>query len=146
MIDEVTLENVLLQLVPFLVTLLGLHYIIFKPMLAHLADRERNIDGFKREASLLQEEVAGKLAELELKLAEARNLAAAERAALRQKRKQDEAEIIGAARSAVDTLLGDARGTLATEKASASKQLEATARSLSSNIAGNILGRPVAGS
>lgn len=145
MIDEVTLTNVLIQLVPFLVTLAGLHYIIFKPMLAHLADRERNIDGFKREADQLQGEVAGKMAELEEKLSAARAEAATERASLRKQSKEAEAQIVADARASADSMLGEARGRIAAEKESASKELEATAKTLSSNIAGTILGRPVAG-
>jgi len=144
-IDEVTLPNILIQLVPFLITLVGLHHIIFKPMLAHLADRERNIDGFKREASLLQEEVAGKMGELEEKLGAARAEAAAERAGLRKQSKDAEAEIVGAARASAEGMLATARETLAAEKATASKELEVTAKTLSSSIAGTILGRPVAG-
>ena len=61
MIDEVTLEMVLLQLIPFLLTVFGLNAIILKPMLAHLAERERNIAGFKTEADALQDEVAAKV-------------------------------------------------------------------------------------
>jgi F-type H+-transporting ATPase subunit b len=143
-IDEVTLDMVLIQLVPFLVTLLGLHYIIFKPMLAHLADRERNIDGFKREAALLQEEVAGKVGELEAKLSEAKAEAAVERASLRRDSKAAEAAVVGAAREASDGVLTEARAGIATEKAAASKELGLTARSLSTSIASTILGRKVA--
>ncbi len=144
MIDEVTLDMVLIQLVPFLVTLVGLHYIIFKPMLAHLADRERNIDGFKREASLLQEEVAGKLSELEAKLSEAKAEAAVERASLRRDSKAAEAAVVSAARESADAVLSEARTGIATEKAAASKELGVTARTLSSSIASTILGRKVA--
>ncbi len=144
MIDEVTLDMVLIQLVPFLVTLLGLHYIIFKPMLAHLADRERNIDGFKREAAQLQDEVAGKLGELEAKLSDTKAEAAVERASLRRDSKAAEAAVVGAAREAADTVLSEARAGIATEKAAASKELGLTARSLASRIASTILGRKVA--
>ena len=80
MIDEVTLEMVLLQLIPFLLTVVGLNAIILKPMLAYLGERERNIAGFKNEADGLQDEVATKVGELDAKLAEARREAAAERA------------------------------------------------------------------
>lgn len=144
MIDEVTLDMVLIQLVPFLVTLVGLHYIIFKPMLAHLADRERNIEGFKREAALLQEEVAGKVGELEAKLKDAKAEAAIERASLRKESKAAEAEMVGAARAAADVVLGEARVSIATEKAAASEELSVTAQALSSSIASTILGRQVA--
>ena len=145
MIDEVTLDMVVLQLIPFLITVFGLHVIILKPMLAHLADRERNIDGFKREADLLEEEVSGKLSELEARLSEARTEAQAERARLRAEAKEAEQRILAEARDKTDELVAGARAELAADKAQASKTLEATARSLSGNIAQAILGRPVEG-
>lgn len=145
MIDEVTLEMVLLQLIPFLVTVFGLHAIILKPMLAHLAERERHIDGFKDEATNLQDEVAAKVAELESKLGDARREAVAERSNLRLEAKAAEAEMLAAARGKAEVIIGEARKVLAGERDAASKQLQATARGLSSNIASTILGRTVEG-
>ncbi|MCO4769940.1 MAG: ATP synthase F0 subunit B [Deltaproteobacteria bacterium] len=145
MIDEVTLEMVLLQLIPFLVTVIGLHTIILKPMLSYLAERERNIEGFKNEADSLQGEVASKLAELDAKLLEARREAQDERARLRLEAKAAESEILDAARTKSDAVVAEARGVLATERDSASKQLQGTARGLSSTIASTILGRQVQG-
>ncbi len=145
MIDEVTLEMVLLQLIPFLLTVFGLNAIILKPMLAHLAERERNIAGFKTEADALQDEVAAKVGELDMKLAEARSEAAAERARLRGEAKAAEAEILNAARGRSEAVVTEARNALATERETASAQLKGTATQLSSSIASTILGRQVQG-
>jgi len=144
-IDEVTLEMVLLQLIPFLITVFGLHAIIFKPMLAHLAERERHIDGFKGEANNLQDDVAAKVAELEAKLTEARRESLAERNKLRLESKVAEAEMLASARARAEVIIGDAREALAGDRDAASKQLQATARGLSSSIASTILGRTVEG-
>lgn len=145
MIDEVTLEMVLLQLIPFLVTVFGLHAIILKPMLAHLAERERHIDGFKGEADSLKDEVAAKVGELDAKLADARREAALERGQLRKEAKAAEAELLKAARARSEVVVGEARTALATDRKAASVQLQATARGLSSSIASTILGRQLQG-
>lgn len=136
---------ILLQLVPFLVAIGGLYLIIFKPMLAMLAEREKNIHGFKREAELLQEEVAAKVTELETRLVEARAEASAERAQLRQQAADAEGEILAAARAQADQLLGEARSKIAEERDAASAQLRSSAATLSQQIAGAVLGRPVSG-
>lgn len=133
----------LLQAIPFLLAVVGLHFIILKPMLAMLAERERNITGFRKEADLLQEEVAAKLAELEGRLGEARAEAAVERARLRVEAAHQEQEIIGAARGRADALLAEARATIAAEHAAASAQLEAQAVGLSQSVASRVLGRRV---
>lgn len=145
MLDEVTLEMVLLQLIPFLVTVFGLHAIILKPMLAHLAERERHIDGFKGAADSMSDEVAAKAAELDSKLIAARREAQAERAQLRLEAKAQEAELLQAARTRSEAVVTEARDALAGERTSASEVLRGTARGLSSNIASRILGRPVEG-
>jgi F-type H+-transporting ATPase subunit b len=134
-----------LQAIPFLVTLAGLHLIIFKPMLAMLAEREKNIHGFKREAELLQEEVSAKVTELETRLVEARAEASAERAKLRQEAAEAEGEILAAARAQADQLIGEARARIAEEREIASTQLRSSADTLSQQIAGAVLGRPVGG-
>ena len=144
-IDEVTLELVLLQLIPFLLTVFGLQLLIFKPMLAHLADRERNIDGFKRAAELMQEEVRGKVAELDARLVEARVVSQAERARLRAEAKIAEAKLIATARRQTEKLVTDARAALEIEKQAARAQVESSARALSGAIASQVLGRTIEG-
>lgn len=145
MIDEVTLEMVLLQLIPFLLTVVGLNAIILKPMLAYLGERERNIAGFKNEADGLQDEVATKVGELDAKLAEARREAAAERARLRTEAKAAEADVLNTARAKSEAVVLEARTALAAERATASTHLKGTAKQLSSSIASTILGRQVQG-
>jgi F-type H+-transporting ATPase subunit b len=134
-------KMLLLQAIPFLIALVGLHYIILKPMLAMLAERERNISGFQKEAELLQEEVASKVTELEGRLTEARADAAVERSRLRAEAQAAEQEILAAARGRTEVLLADARAEIAAAHAAAAAQLEAQAVELSKSIANRILGR-----
>ncbi len=134
---------ILLQAIPFVLALVGLHFIIFKPVLALLAEREKNIHGFKKEAELLQEEVDARLSELEVKLTDARAQAMAERNRLRQEALESEQEFIAAARERSEQVIEEARGVLAAEQATARAQLEAAAQGLSKDIASRLLGREI---
>ena len=136
---------ILLQMIPFLAAVIGLYFIIFRPTLALLADRERNIDGFKKEASRLQDDAATKLAALEAQLQEARRKAADERARLRAEAQHAEQEILDAARQRADVLLGEARKKLAAEQEIARSGLRGAAQDLSRRIASSVLGRQVGG-
>jgi len=136
---------IVLQAVPFLVTVGGLYLIIFKPMLAMLAERERSIHGYATEAELLQEEVAGKMSELEDRLVEARAEATAERSRLRQEALDAEQATLQKARSHAEGILDEARGELAKESDKASQELKGTTAALSLQIASNVLGRELEG-
>ena len=132
---------ILLQAIPFVVALVGLHVIIFKPMLAMLAEREKNIHGFRKEAELLQDELASKMAELDERLVGARAQAAAERGRLRAEVKTVEDGINARARAEADAILGEARQELEAATSAARSQLQSTAAELSEQIAASVLGR-----
>ena len=139
-------KMVVLQMIPFLVATGGLYLIIFKPMLTMLAERERNIDGFRKEADLLQEEVTSKLEELEQQLQAARAEGQAERSKLRQEALDAEKEMLAAARAKADELLNAARSEIAAERDKAREQLRGSADELSKQIATAVLGRQIGGS
>jgi len=132
---------VVLQMIPFLVATGGLYLIIFKPMLKMLAERERNISGFRTEAELMQEEVSSKLEELEQQLAAARAEGQAERSKLRQEALAAEKDMLLAARNKTNEMLEAARGVIAKEREAAQAELRSSAEELSGQIAGTILGR-----
>lgn len=140
---DISLDLIALQTIPFLVVIAGLHLIIFKPMLAMLAEREKNIHGYRKEAELMQEEVAAKMGELEERLAEARVEAMAERSRLRQESLAMEQETLQAARTRAEGFLEEARESLSKERVDATKQLEEAAGALSKQIASSVLGRPL---
>jgi len=142
---EVSALMIVLQAIPFVVAVGGLYLIIFKPMLAMLAERERSIHGYAKEAELLQEEVAGKMTELEDRLVEARAEATAERSRMRQEALNAEQETLSAARTRAEGILDEARAELARETDKASAELKATTAGLSLQIASNVLGRELEG-
>jgi F-type H+-transporting ATPase subunit b len=132
---------VLLQTIPFVLALVGLNALIFKPMLAMLAEREKNIHGFRKEADLLQDELASKMAELDERLTEARAQASVERVRLRAETKVAEDVISSRARAEADAILGEARTKLDAATAAARKELQSTAADLSKQISASVLGR-----
>jgi F-type H+-transporting ATPase subunit b len=134
---------IVLQLIPFLVVLVGLHFIIFKPLLKVLEERDRNIVEDRRDAEFLDREVTQKMEQLEDKLAEARALANEQRKSLREEIRVSEQEILDRARKESEILLADARRQIATEREAASRALAQETENLSRDIATSVLGRQV---
>ena len=132
-----------LQVIPFLVALVGLHFIIFKPMLRYLERRERSIADDRREAEALQGQVEEKVAELENKLATARAEAASERQRLREQIRAEEQEILDRARERADALVEEARTQIAAEREAARRTLRDETETLARDIAASVLGRAV---
>ena len=138
-------KMLLLQAIPFLLAVAGLHFIIFKPMLANLKLREESIHGFKKAAEGMHDQVEDKVAELEEKLAQARAEAAAERSRLRVETAGAEASILEAARLRAEEIVQGAREELARDSETARIQLAASADELSRSIAARVLGRELEG-
>ncbi len=130
-----------LQTIPFVLALLGLNWLIFRPMLTMLAEREKNIHGYRKEAELLQGELDGKLSELDARLAAARAEASAERDRLRAESKVAEDAISARARAEADAILTEARAKLAADTVAARDSLAGAAADLSQQIAARVLGR-----
>lgn len=132
-----------LQLIPFLITLVALHYILFKPMLAYLEEREAAIDLPGREATELREKVAADLATWELRVASARTEMAAERARLHEEAQQAGNRIINESRAKADGRVALALSGIQESRDSGFRLLQSQASSLATEIASRILSRPV---
>ena len=61
------------QLVNFLVLLILLHFLLFKPLLKHVEDRERTIEGIGKDAERIRRQSEKILEEYEQQLEEARS-------------------------------------------------------------------------
>ena len=140
---EIDPTLILLQLIPFLVVLVGLYFIILKPMLKLLEEREKSIVLERRDAEDLEQEVDSKLAELDEKLARARSEANAERQKLREEIRQRDEKFIEQARGAADALVDQARAQIAAERDAARKVLRDESETLAKEIASSVLGREV---
>ncbi len=134
---------IVLQLFPFLAVLVGLHFIIFKPMLRLLEEREKNIVKDREVAALEEARVKEKMDELEEKLARAKAKANEERKTLREEIRRGEQEILDRARAEGDALVADARTQIETERKAASRALREETDALANEIATSVLGRSV---
>lgn len=141
---EINLWMILLQILPFAVAVYILNKIIYKPMLSYLAERERNIEGFQREARLLLEEVEQKEAGLEAELDQVRVAAGAARADILVRAEEEERALLRKAHDEADQLIDTAAERIAADKAAALETLEADAEGLAGRVAGAVLGRTLA--
>jgi F-type H+-transporting ATPase subunit b len=135
--------SLLVQIVLFIVLLLVLKPLLFEPMLKLFEEREKRIEGTRREASKEDERSAKALAKYEAILAKAREVGGAERDAIRAEGARKEAETMAAVRSVVTTTIEQGRTALANEAKKTRADLSAEAAVLGRHIASRVLGREV---
>ena len=135
--------SLLVQIALFIVLLLILKPLLFEPMLKLFEEREKRIEGTRRQASKEDERSAKALAKYEAILAKAREAGSAERDALRAEGARKEAETMARVRALVASTIEQGRASLASEAKTARAQLESEAAVLGRTIAGRVLGREV---
>ncbi len=132
-----------LQLIPFLVTLLGLHSLIFKPMLAHIDGRTDAIDGARDRAKKLEAQLEQRTNEYQARLTAARAEMAELRASRRTAALAEADVLVRGARKSAESEVEAALATITSEAAVAREGLMASSHHLARQIAGQVLGRPV---
>ena len=130
-----------LLVLPFLVTLLALNFILFKPLVQYLEDRDAVSGKALAEADSFKSAANDKLAELEEQLAGARREIVEIRKHARGEAQGEEAKILAEARKAAEAEVDTAVARISKEKADASVTLRGTAKVLSGDIAAQVLGR-----
>ena len=133
-----------LQVAPFLITILGLYVIIFKPMLAHLEGREDAIEGAQGRARELQEKLTARADEYDAKLTAARIEMTELRAKLRGEALAEADSMVQAARGEAEARVEGALETIRTDAAAAREGLKGSSALLAQQISSQVLGRPVA--
>ena len=133
-----------LSAIPFLVTILGLYFIIFKPMLQYLDDRLKAMEGGAAEAQALEARITEQSAEYDEKLKAARTQLTELRTRLRAEAEAEVEARLSATRAEAEAEIEAARASIQAEADAARASLEDTARALAGNIAGQVLGKTVA--
>ena len=132
---------IVLQAIPFLVTMAVLSKLVFKPMTEYLQERDDASVGTRETAVQLQKEAAAKLDEYESRMKEAK----AEMTGLRATRRAEAIEkreaAVAVARSEAEASLEKALETIATEKAAAATQMQTISTALAADITSTVLGR-----
>jgi F-type H+-transporting ATPase subunit b len=135
--------TLLLQFANFMILLVVLNALLFKPLRAVLAARKATIDGNLAKARATEAQILAQVAEYEAKLQEARQRGSQERAALRQTAVAEEARLLGTANEAASRRLQELKGQVADEAATARQILRGETEALARQIAGKVLGRSV---
>jgi F-type H+-transporting ATPase subunit b len=138
-----SLPLALLMVVPFLVTFVALRFILFKPLLDYLDERDHTIAQARHDTESLTAQIGERMTSLEAKLANARDAVASLRTAARQRAQEQQAGIIGKARAEADTLVKQAVAEIGVEREKAAGTMRDTAAALSREIASRVLGRQV---
>jgi F-type H+-transporting ATPase subunit b len=133
-----------LQFANFVILLVVLNALLFKPLRAALAARKATIDGDLAKARSLDGEIQAQVAEYEAKLQEARQRGSQERLALRQAALTEEARLLGGANEKASQRLQSLKEQVAAEAEAARQGLRAETEALARQVAGKVLGRELA--
>jgi F-type H+-transporting ATPase subunit b len=135
--------TLLVQVINFLILLFILNAILYKPLLGIVRQREAKIQGDRDKAGELAKEVEDQENRHQEELAQARQTAAQEKAALLAVAKKEESAILDKARKEAGTIVEDMKGSIQAEAAEVRKSLQAEMSPLANSIAEKILGRAV---
>lgn len=130
---------VLLQTIPFLLTVFALYAIILKPMLAYLDARSQATEGARKEAEGLQAQAEAQTNEYEKRLSAARAEVTALRAERRKAAMQSYNDTMDTVRKEVQGQISEALSQLESDRGTARAELRTTASTLANQITGRIL-------
>ena len=134
---------ILLQLVPFLLTISVLYFVLFKPMLAYLDERDEKIDGAKAKAVSMQKQSADNMNVLKEKTTSLRKEINMLRGEARAKVMSEYNQTIYEARKEADKEIKENAKTILTNQDLVRTELKMQAREVAKTIASKTLGRSV---
>jgi F-type H+-transporting ATPase subunit b len=136
-------SSLVFQLVNFLVLLVVLNIVLFKPLRQNMRERELGIANAFTDAKTAQERVQSMLERYTAALGDAKQKAAATYGAAYQQGLDAQRELIAAERAKAVELLNKARAEIVAAAASARTDLKKEAERLSQDITTKLLGRAV---
>jgi F-type H+-transporting ATPase subunit b len=128
----------------FLLVLLLLWPLLWRPYLRVRDERVARVDGARGQAEKLDGEAAARLTRIEASLAEARREGDTESIRMRHEAQAREQKILAEAQAAARQMMAEARAKLETTVAAERAALEAQTASLAREIAEKALGRSLA--
>jgi F-type H+-transporting ATPase subunit b len=135
--------SLLWQLANFLVLLIALNFILFKPIRKIMLEREQGISSALGDAKAAQERMQSILTHYNASLAEAKQKAATTYNTFYQQGLDAQRDMITAERAKAAELLDKARKEIASASAAARADLKKDAERLSQDITSKLLGRAV---
>jgi F-type H+-transporting ATPase subunit b len=131
----------IIQIINFLLLMLVLNVILYRPIRKLIADRATEIAGGHEKAAALDSEVQDKMAQYEAKLRDAKLKATEERGVMKRDALAQEGDILDAARKEAGESLNALKAKVAKEAADAREYLKEQTRTLSLEICEKVLGR-----
>lgn len=128
----------------FILSVVTLNGLVFKPTLRILAARRRKTGGLQQEVESFKEQTAVKMKEYEALMAEARTLARSGREEILREAEAQQAAILKQARAQAEAVMAKMQAEIATEALAAKEKLRQGASSLAVTIAEKLLERKVA--
>ncbi len=135
--------TVFIQIAIFLIAIFILNKLVFKPFLNLVDRRDMLTRGAIEEAHELEEKVKVIIEEYDLKLDEARALAAQERSKLVLEGQKVAGEIIGKAREEAGVFLEEAKAKLEADTKEIKEKIKGDIDELATDIASKVLGKEV---
>ena len=128
----------------FVMLIVVLSPLLFKPLLRLLEERERRTEGARQEARAMQDKAENLLLRYQTKLEEVRRTASHERERLRNETLQLESRIVGEARTATAAFVQQGRAQIERETAKIRQEMAAHSQAIAREIGSKVLGREVA--
>lgn len=135
--------TIFIQLGIFLLLLLALTRLVFRPYLALRQERYQNIEGAKEEAQHFQKDIQEKMATYEEQILQARKEAVVIRTGLRQEGEQKATQIISQAQTKAEADIEASRQRMEKSAQAAQLALRTRADQIAQMIAKKLLGREV---
>ena len=135
--------TLIIQIVNFLVLLLVLNALLYKPVTAKIREREARIRNDREKAAELDGQVQEQEKRHQQELATVRQTGAQEKSALMAESKKKEAEILDKARAEASRIVEDMKASIRVEAEEVRKALKAEMTPLAQSISEKILGRAV---
>lgn len=135
--------SLLYQLINFIILLIALNFILFKPIRQIMREREQGISSALEDAKAAQNRMQSLLENYNTSLAESKQKATAAYNAIYQQGLDAQRDMISAERTKAGEMLDKARAEIAAAANSARADLKKEAERLSQDITSKLLGRAV---
>ena len=134
-------RTVFVQMAVFVMLIVVLSPLLFKPVLRLFEERERRTEGARTDARLMQEKAEALLVRYQSKLEDVKRAAAEERDRLRTETLRLEAEILDKARASNARIVDEGRARFHAEIETIRRDLDVYSRRISKEISAAVLGR-----
>lgn len=133
--------TILLQAANFMVLMLVLNVILYRPLRDLLNRRRENVEGAHSRARELEAQIAEKMSRYQEQLQQAKLKGNEEKAALRAAAARQEAELLAVAHQSASEQLQTIKNRVQAEAGAARKSLKVETETLAAHVATKVLGR-----